>query len=81
MDPATRHLTAFSCERGLYEYCVMPMGLTNAPATFQRAMSRILHEGIQEGFVLVYIDYILIFSNSLAEHVEHVKWVFERLRL
>ena len=42
MDDATRELTAFSCDEGLFEYCVKPMGLTNAPAMLQRAMSHIL---------------------------------------
>ena len=79
MDPDSRHVTAFACEEGLFEYNVMPMGLTNSPATFQRAMNTILHDGIQRGFILVYLDDILVFSNSLEEHREHMRWLIEQL--
>ena len=80
MDEESRKLTAFACEDGLYEYCVMPMGLTNSPATFQRAMNTILQEGIRRGFVLVYLDDILVFSNTLEEHEEHMRWLVEQLK-
>jgi hypothetical protein len=72
--------TAFTCEWGLYEYVAMPMGLTNAPATFQRMMNQVLHVFIAEGFVSVYLDDILIYSSTLAEHVVHVQRVVEQLR-
>ncbi|KAJ7986713.1 hypothetical protein DPEC_G00342750 [Dallia pectoralis] len=71
--------TAFITHRGHYEYCVMPYGLTNAPAVFQAFMNDIFRDMIDR-FVIVYIDDILIFSNSLVEHVCHVKQVLERLQ-
>jgi len=50
---------------------VMPMGLTNAPATFQAFMNHIFRD-MTDIFVVIYLDDILIFSNSLEEHQVHV---------
>ena len=54
-------------------------GLTNAPATFQTVMNSIFHPYIRK-FVVVYIDDILIFSKTEAEHQEHVRLVLEVLK-
>ena len=80
MDPDSRQYTAFSCEWGLFEYVVMPMGLTNAPATFQRLMNLVLHDEIRLGYVVVYMDDILIHSSTAVEHILHVITVIEKLR-
>ena len=79
MKPESQQYTAFSCEFGFYEYVVMPMGLTNACATFQRLMNGVL-DGLLGKCCLVYLDDIIIFSNNAEEHLQHVKLVSQRLR-
>ena len=64
--------TAFRTQRGQFEFVVMPFGVTNAPATFQRMMNSIFKEELDD-FVLVYLDDILIFSETLQEHIKHIK--------
>ena len=71
--------TAFRTRYGLYEYLVMPFGLTNAPATMQRMVNEQLHDYL-DVFVVAYLDDILIFSKSQAEHETHVRRVLKRLR-
>ena len=71
--------TAFVSRYGSFEYMVMPFGLCNAPATFQRVMNIILREGLDK-FVLVFLDDILIYSKTLEEHLEHIRAVLGRLR-
>lgn len=66
---------AFLTNRGLYEPLVMFFGLTNSPATFQSTMYSLLKHLILAGKVMVYMDDILIFSNTLEEHREMVRKV------
>jgi len=56
----------------------MPFGLVNAPTTFQAMMNEILQEFLDQGFV-VYIDDILIYSQTLEEHIILVRKVLQRL--
>ena len=72
--------TAFRTPTGHYEFTVLPFGLSNAPSTFQRIMNDTLHEFIEEGFVIVYLDDVLIHSKTLQEHKVHVHRVLSRLR-
>ena len=78
MQESSQEKTAFITYDGLYEFRVMPFGLCNAPATFQRLMQRILH-GLGE-FSSAYIDDIIVFSGSMEEHLDHLRQVFNRLR-
>jgi hypothetical protein len=71
-------LTAMKTHIGTFEWMVMPMGLSNAPATFQKMMNRILRPylGI---FVFVYLDDVLVFSDDVAEHAKHLHLVLSKL--
>ncbi|KAG1536699.1 hypothetical protein G6F49_012934 [Rhizopus delemar] len=71
--------TAFRTKYGLFEYTVMPFGLTNAPASFQGLINDTLREFL-DLFVVVYLDDILIYSENLTDHYNHVNLVLEKLR-
>lgn len=71
--------TAFRTRYGHFEYTVMPFGLTNAPATFQAYINKAL-AGYLDEFCVVYLDDILIFSQTYEEHTQHIRLVLERLR-
>lgn len=78
VDPRDRSKTAFSTEKGHFEFIRMPFGLKNAPATFQRAMNRILCDLIGK-CCLVYLDDIIVFGNSLQQHLDNLNKVLRRL--
>ena len=71
--------TAFKTKFGLYEWLVMPMGLSEAPGTFMRLMHFVLRPYIGV-FVVVYFDDILVFSKSLKHHVTHLRTVLQTLK-
>jgi hypothetical protein len=71
---------AFHTNRGLFEPLVMYFGLTNSPATFQTMMNEIFQDLITEGVVSVYLDDILIFTNSLEEHCRITRLMLDRMR-
>ncbi len=70
--------TAFSTSTGHYEYLVMPFGLSSSPSVFQSFINDVFHDMLNR-WVIVYIDNILIYSNSLEEHTQHVRSVLECL--
>jgi len=78
MSLKDKHKTAFSTKFGTYEFNVMPFGLVNAPATFQRMMNKILSEFIGK-FVEVYVDDIIIYSPSFKDHLNHLEKIFKAL--
>ncbi|CAI7836790.1 unnamed protein product, partial [Closterium sp. NIES-53] len=71
--------TAFCTPFGHFQWRVLSFDLTNAPASFQRAMNDVFREAIGH-FFLVYLDDILVYSKSEKEHTEHLKWVLNKLR-
>ena len=79
IKPGDEWKTAFRTKFGLFEYLVMPFGLTNALALFQRMINTVLREYL-DIFVIVYLDDILIFSDSLEEHKDHVHKVLQTLQ-
>jgi transposase InsO family protein len=79
VTPGQEYLTAFRTPWGLFEYMVMPFGLANAPATFQRFIQHVLREFI-DVCCFVYIDDILIFSKTKEDHILHLSSILSKLR-
>ena len=79
LDENSRDYTGFGCPLGLFRWTVLPMGVKNACAIFQRLMQNILkpYLGI---FCDVYLDDILIYSDSIEEHFKHVKIIMDLIK-
>ncbi|KAJ9523472.1 hypothetical protein QJQ45_007163 [Haematococcus lacustris] len=80
ITPEDMPKTAFVTPEGQFQYKVLSFGLTNAPATFQRVMNRVFEKQLKEGFVLVYLDDILVMSSSPEEHAMHLKEVLQVMK-
>jgi hypothetical protein len=72
IEPSNVWKIAFKSKEGLLEWMVMPFRLTNAPANFMRLMDDILWP-FTNSFVVVYLDDILIFSQTWEEHLHHIR--------
>ena len=83
LHPDSEAATAFSTPDGHFQWRVMPMGLCNAPSTFQRTMQKVLGHLMQgaDQCVLVYLDDLLVFSKNLNDHCRHLQSVLAALRL
>ncbi|KAM0724690.1 Retrovirus-related Pol polyprotein from transposon 17.6 [Formica fusca] len=79
LRPEDKEKTAFSFGRGLWQFTVMPFGLCNAPATFERLMERVLRNLLSK-ICLVYLDDIIIYGKSFTEMMENLEKVLLRLR-
>ena len=69
--------TAFQTRYGLFEYLVMPFGLSNAPGTFQVHVNKCFSDML-DIFVQIYLDDFLIYSANEEEHIQHVCTVLKR---
>ena len=78
MEESSNKKTAFVCPFGKYQFNRMPFGLSNAPATFQRVMDKML-SGATE-FAKTYIDDIVVFSACWRDHLTHLEEVLKRLK-
>ena len=79
MSPESEELTAFRTRYGLFQYKVLPFGLTNGPATFQSYINDTLMD-LLDVVCTAYLDDVLIYSEDELQHEAHVKQVIERLR-
>lgn len=79
LHPSDWEKTAFNTHIGKYEWRVLPFGLCNAPAIFQATMNRVFAAQLNR-FVCVYLDDILIYSRTEAEHLKHLRIVLDVLR-
>ncbi|CAM4642153.1 unnamed protein product [Lepidochelys kempii] len=78
LDESAKERSAFITHLGLYEFNVLPFGLRNAPTTFQRLVDGLL-AGLGE-YAVAYLDDVAIFSDSWADHLEHLQKGLERIR-
>lgn len=79
MDPADQEKTAFMTERGIYCYKVMPFGLKNAGATYQRLVNKMFEKQLGDTME-VYIDDMLVKTKKAEDHVDHLQETFEVLK-
>ena len=78
LDPDDKDKTAFVTREGLYEFNVMPFGLCNAPATFERLMETVL-SGLQWQVCLIYLDDVIVYGKTFEEMLHNLELVFEKL--
>ena len=79
LDPEAQEKAAFVTRSGLWNWKVLPFGLTSAPATFERLMEMVLR-GLHWKTLLIYLDDVIVFSHSLEDHCARLAEVFSRLR-
>ena len=80
MDQAFKPLTAFTIgPLGFYKCDLMPFGLVNAPATFQKVMEICLSD-LQLNWCLIYLNDIIVFSKTLKEHLIWLRAIFEKMK-
>ena len=79
MDEEAKERSAFVTRSGLWQWKVLPFGLTSAPSTFERLMETVFR-GLQWETLLVYLDDIIVFSKDVNTHLQRLETVFQRLQ-
>jgi hypothetical protein len=79
VHPDDKEKTAFSTGQGLWPFTVMPFGVCNAPATFERLIEKVLR-GLAYDSCLVYLDDLIVIGRTLHEHLTNLRKVFQRFR-
>ncbi len=79
LDEESRELTGFATRSQFWRWKVLPMGIMNSPSAFQRAMDQVLGE-LKWKIVMCYVDDLIIYSNTLEEHLEHIEAVLKKLQ-
>ena len=74
VDPSAEELTTFRTRYGTYKYQVLLFSLTNGPATYQQYINKVLFDYLDD-FCTAYLDDILIYSDNILKHKNHVKLV------
>ncbi|MBW0555734.1 hypothetical protein O181_095449, partial [Austropuccinia psidii MF-1] len=78
VKPSSMKLLRIICHMGMYEYTRMPFGIKNAPAHFQRMMETLFQEEILEGWMVIHIDDIIIYSDTWQDHVQYIDRVLSK---
>ncbi|GFV91619.1 retrovirus-related Pol polyprotein from transposon 17.6 [Trichonephila clavipes] len=78
IQPEDREKTAFTSGQGLWQFKVMPFGLCNAPATFERLMETVL-KGLTFEACLIYLDDVIIGGRTFEEHLQNIRKVLSKL--
>jgi hypothetical protein len=79
LHPHDKEKTAFLIDQGLLRFTVMPFGLCNTPATFERLMETLL-SGLTYESCIVYLDDMIVIGHMFQEHLLNLQKVFQRFR-
>ena len=77
LDKANREKATFACHMGLFQFRVMPIALVNTPGVFQQMLVVL---AVLEQFSMAYLDDILVFTNNISKHFQHLQALFELLK-
>ena len=73
-----RQLLRIICHLGVFEYLRMPFGIKNSPSHLQRMMDMIFRNELREGWLIIYIDDIVIYSITWEDHIKRIEVVLKK---